>query len=85
MDQVPCRGMVPEFIRRAMLMQQPDNLIRMGDQVGGELQPNDAIDARAAAFGQIQQPASQDLARNAIRGAVPKRDREQLCRMTGGS
>src|ERR1035438_9243075 len=80
-NQISGRRMVPEFISRAMLMQQPDDLVGMGNQVGGKFQRDHSIDPHPASLGQIQQPASQHMARNAVWRVMFEWDKNQFGRM----
>src|SRR5215510_5066692 len=53
--------MVPQLVRRAKLVEDPHNLVRMWNQIGGKAQSNQKIDRRPHHLTYIQQPTSQHV------------------------
>ena len=63
-------GVIPQVVRLAMLVQNPQNLVGMGDQVSRELQPDQEVHFGAGAFGEIQQAAGQHVIEDLF-GRIP--------------
>ena len=69
---------VPEFVSGAMLVQNPEHLVWVRNQVGGKAQTDKPVDARARNFGNVEQAAGQNVIENLF-GRVPlERNREDL-------
>jgi hypothetical protein len=53
-----------------MLVENPEHLARMWNKVGGEFESNDAIDAGAGAFSQVEKAAGEHRLDNSL-GWIP--------------
>ena len=62
-----------------MLMQHPDDLVRMGNEIGRKFQGDEPIHASPVDFRQIHQPARQHLFRNTLGHCRIKRNRDDRC------
>ena len=58
--------MAPKVIRGAVLMENPQYLVGMLDQVGGKFQTNDAVYGHAGTLGHVEQARSQYLRSNMV-------------------
>src|SRR4029079_14221156 len=62
--------MVPKLIGRAMLVQNPEHLVRVWNQVSRKAQTDEPVDTRARYFGNIDQTARQNVIENLF-GWIP--------------
>ena len=74
---------VPEVVGAAVLVQEPEALVGVRHQVGGELQRDQAVDALADAFGDLHQAGGEHVLRHAG-GRIPfERDGDDLGLVAG--
>src|SRR5687767_1458934 len=69
---------VPQLISGTMLVQNPEHLVWVRNQVSGEAQTDEPIDTRARDFGNVEQPARQKVIENPFRRVPLEGDRKDL-------
>src|SRR5207237_4328814 len=67
-----------ELVSLAELVQEPDDLVRVADDVGGELRRDDEVDRRAVGLLQVEQPPEKRLREDAFARIPLERDRDEL-------
>src|SRR5258708_5126626 len=62
--------MVPQLVRGPVLMQDPEDLVGMMDQIGRELQADKKVYGSAGHFGQVQEAAGKHVVKDLF-GRIP--------------
>ena len=71
------RGAV-ELVRLAELVDEPDHLVRMADDVRGELRRDHQVDAPAVRFLEVEQPPEERLRQDALAGIPLERHADEV-------